>query len=167
MQGLSPLPPRQERDIYIDPEVPAYKVINKRGFFDDIDTLHPQDALIYWEGEPNMGFEPLNEPAIDKMRAYLEELDRKAQLIAKEKGSGHVNMVNAFEANQRLKDMDRKLGRSVDIEEDIAIMRAKRDPNNSKCRVINTNNVPRMVPMMQAKKTLKKAETTKTEAGNG
>lgn len=167
MQGLSPQPPRPERDIYIDPEVPAYKVINKRGFFDDMDTLHLQESLIYWDGEPNMGFEPLNEPAIDRMREYLEELDRKAQLLAKEKGTTHVNMVNAFEANQRLKDMDRKLGRSVDIEEDIAIMRGKRDPSNSKCRIITANSAPRMVPMMQAKKTLKKAEATKVESDNG
>lgn len=121
-QGLSPMPPRQQAQVYIDPEVAAYKIIEKRGFFDDQDTLWLQGSMIYWEGEPSLAFEPLNELAEITMREHLEKLDAEGKKVAEQNGKSHANIVNAFDARKRLQEMDRKMGRSVDIDEGTKIM---------------------------------------------
>lgn len=116
------MPPRQQGQIFTDSDVPAYKIVEKRGFFDDHDTLWPQGAMIYWEGEPSLAFEPLNELADMIMREHLEKLDSEGRNVAEKNGKSHANMVNAFDAKKRLQEMDRKMGRSVDIEEEPKIM---------------------------------------------
>ena len=143
-QGLSPTPPRQQVQVYIDQDVAAYKIIEKRGFFDDQDTLWPQGSMIYWEEEPSLSFEPLNELAEITMREYLEKLDEEAKNVAKVSGKSHATLVNAFDARKRLQEMDRKMGRSVDIEEDVKIM-GGRHYNKPKARSIHEVN---MTPMM-------------------
>lgn len=145
LQGLSPAPPRQQMDIYIDPDMPAYKVIEKRGFFDDNDHLWSQGSMIYWEDEPNMGFEPLNDLAEEMMRDYLTKLDGKAQEVAKAKGMGHASLVNAFDAKQRLLELDRRFERSVDQEEELPIMRAK---HFGKKKARSIHDVRPSTPMM-------------------
>ncbi len=126
MQRLSPSPPRAQSNNNIDPDVPAYVVIEKRGFFDDSDKLWEKGSMIYWEGTPNLGFEPLNEIAEEKMREYLVYLDEKAQDVSDTKGTSHASLVNAFEARRRIQEMDRTAGRSVDREEQVPILRAQR-----------------------------------------
>lgn len=127
MQGLSPVPPRQNSQVYINADRPAYRVIEKRGFFDDMDTLWEKGRMIYWDGEPNPGLEPLNEKAESAMREYLEALDAKAKQVAEKRGTGYASQVNAFDAKRRLDDMDRKSGRQIDQEEMTPIMGAKKD----------------------------------------
>lgn len=156
MQGLSPVPPAPQQPIYIEEDVACYKIVDKRGFFDDTDTLWGPGSLIYWEAEPSMGFEPMNELAEITMREYLEKLDKIAQVVAKEKGMNHINLVGALEANQRLKEMDRKVGRSAEIEEEVSILGIKRKASKGKIKAVN--NQPRQAPIMQARKILKKSE---------
>lgn len=123
---LSPYPPRQAPQVYIDPDVPAYKVIEKRGFVDDQDHLWEKGSLIYWEGHPSMGLDPMNDLAEVAMREYLERLDGYANDVSEKNGTSHASIVNAFEARRRIADLDRKFGRSVDIEEQMPIMGAKK-----------------------------------------
>lgn len=156
MQGLSPMPPAPQQPFVIEEDVACYKIVDKRGFFDDTDTLWGPGSLIYWEGEPSMGFEPMNELAELTMREYLQKLDKLAQEVDKLKGTQHVNLVGALEASQRLKEMDRKIGRSAEIEEEVAILGIKRRTSVGKIRAVT--NQPRPVPMMQARKILKKTE---------
>ena len=125
MQGLSPNLPMLQNNPTIDQDVPAYIVVEKRGFYDDSDKLWPKGSMIYWEGTPNPGFEPLNELAEEKLREYFIMLDKKANEVAEKRGTGHASLVNAFEARRRLQDMDRKLGRSVNIDEPLPIMGVK------------------------------------------
>lgn len=106
MQGLSPVPPRPQTQVHIDSSRPAYIVIEKRGFFDDADKLWEKGSMIYWDGEPNPGLDPINDMAMDRMRSYLQVLDDKAMEVAKLKGAGHASMVNAFEARRRLAELD-------------------------------------------------------------
>lgn len=126
MQGLSPTPPQPQQRVDIDPDVPAYRVIEKRGFFDDTDRLWEKGSMIYWEGEPNLGFEPLNEIAYEKMREWLVKIDAEAEKVSKQKGMGHAKMVNAYEAKRRIAELDRMMGRSVNVEEQTPILGGKR-----------------------------------------
>ncbi len=125
MYGLSPVPPRQANNLQVDPDVPAYVVIEKRGFFDDNDHLWNKGEMIYWEGAPNPGLDPINELAEERMREYLTMLDKKADEVCEKKGTSHASMVNAYESRRRLQELDNKFDRSVDIEEEMPIMRAK------------------------------------------
>lgn len=126
VQGLSPHPPQAPRHVDINPDIPAYRIIDKRGFFDDSDHLWPKDSMIYWEGRPCSGFEALNELAEEKLRAYFVELDEKAKQVSEKNGKGHASLVNAYEARRRIQEMDRRAGRSVDQEEMTPIMGGKR-----------------------------------------
>lgn len=142
MHGLSPYPPMQQQQIQVNENIPAYKVIEKRGFFDDNDHLWPKDSLIYWEGDPNPGFEPLNELAEEKLREYFMMLDQKADEVCKAKGTGHASLVNAYESRRRLQQMDRKFERSVDIEEDFPILQARNKEKRAAKSIFDVRATP-------------------------
>lgn len=146
MQGLSPLPPRPQNRVDIDPDVPAYQIIEKRGFFDDQDNLWPKGSMIYWEGTPSMAFDPLNELAHEKMREYLQHLDDLAVQVDKQKGSSHASIVEAYTARRRIQEMDRRSGRSIDHEAQMPIMGAKQY-NQPRARSVEAGS-PRPTPMM-------------------
>lgn len=145
MHGLSPNQPRQQQNVDINPDIPAYVIIEKRGFFDDNDHLWSKGEMIYWEGVPNPGFEPLNELAEEKLREYFTMLDQKADEVCKLKGTGHASLVNAYEAKRRIQELDKKWERSVDIEEDLPIMRAK---HLGKKMARSINDTRGLTPMM-------------------
>lgn len=145
MHGLSPNQPRQQYQPEINPDVPAYIVIEKRGFFDDNDHLWNKGEMIYWEGVPNPGLDPLNELAEERLREYFIMLDKKADEVSALKGTGHASMVNAYEARRRLQEMDRKFERSVDIDEELPIMRAKHE---GKRKARSINDTRGLTPMM-------------------
>lgn len=145
--GLSPLPPRQAGNIEVDQDIPAYLVTEKRGFFDDADHLWAKGEMIYWEGTPSPGFEPLNELAEERLREYFTMLDKKAEEVAAKNGTSHASMVNAYESRLRLQEMDRKFGNSVDQEETMPIMQAKKEK-----RMARSVNDVRSTPMMRGQR---------------
>lgn len=147
MQGLSPVPPRQKQPNHIDANRAAFKVTEKRGFFDENDTLWEKGSMIYWDGPLNLGFEPLNELAEDRMREYLTHLDKKGQEVAEQRGSGYASQVDAFEARRRLTEMDKM---NVNEEEKVNIMRGH-NPNARKATSIDAENNAQ-VPMMRGKR---------------
>jgi hypothetical protein len=126
MYGLSPKQPAMQGPIHIDPDRPAYVVIDKRGFFDDMDKLWNQGEMLYWEGPLSLGLDPINDLAIEKMRAYLQELDKKAEEVAVKKGYGHASMVGAFEARRRLGEMERNLAMPVNETGEVQILGVKK-----------------------------------------
>lgn len=152
MQGLSPNIPMPKAMPAINQEKPAYIVSEKRGFYDDRDQLWPKGSMIYWEGTPSPGFEPLNELAEEKLREYFTMLEAKAEEVSKLKGTGHASLVNAFESRRRLQDMDRKLDRSVDIEEMMPIMGVKRQESKaSDINAVHNQGIPMMGYQRKAK----------------
>lgn len=153
MQNLSPNQPRPPVHYDIRDDIPAYVVVEKRGFFDDTDRLWGKGSMIYWEGEPNLGLDPLNELAEEKMRAFLTDLDAKAQEMSKGTNRASMNLMNAFEARQRLLEMDRKSGRSVDQDEQMPILQAKK--GLSKAKAIQEMS---FTPMLGAKREYKKKD---------
>lgn len=147
--GLSPVPPRPKQQVYVDPEVPAYKVIEKRGFFDEMDQLWEKGSLIYWEGPLNPGLEPINDIAKAKFRAYLVDLDKKGQEVAEKRGAGHASLVNAYDAKRILQEMDRK-ERGIGVDKKERIMGGDKSQARKAVRIGDAN--VDVVPMMQAKK---------------
>ncbi len=130
--GLSPTPPRNQNQLNVDQDIPAYIVTEKRGFFDDNDHLWPKGSMIYWEGTPSAGFEPLNEMAEEMLRMHFTELDKKAQEVSKQKGTSYASQVSAFESRRRLAELDRKNGMSVDEDELLPIMQAKKGSKSAR-----------------------------------
>jgi hypothetical protein len=68
-------------------ERPKYKILSPSGFFGPDDHLYIEDekgnpAVIFYDGEPNEDMEPLNEAAEDRMRTYLDKLDKLAEEVA-------------------------------------------------------------------------------------
>lgn len=73
----------------IDQSIPAYRILEKQGFHDGV-QLWQQGAAVYWEGVPNDKMEPLNEMASLKLGAYLDEMDKYDEAVAKAKGARWV-----------------------------------------------------------------------------
>ena len=149
MYGLSPVPPRAPAQLNIDAARPAYRVVEKRGFFDENDQLWEKGSMIYWEGPLNPGLEPINELAEANMREYLEHLDSEAHKVAEKKGSSYASLVNAFDAKRILNKMD-KDNRRVDEEEMTPIMGGEK--SRAKRAVAIGDPSPHEVPMMGARK---------------
>lgn len=154
MYGLSPLPPRQQTPLDVNPDIPAYRVIDKAGFFDDSDHLWIKDSLIYWEGKLSPGLEPINKLGEEKLREYFTYLDKKADEVCEKNGTSHVGITGAFEARRRLQEMDRKKSISVDMDEELPIMRAERNGKRKAHSIHDT----RMTPLMGKRGRPKKEE---------
>lgn len=91
MVQLGPLsinPPKA----YVKPRVkadrPAYMVSGK-GFFDGHELLNPGTA-IYFDGEPNADFLPMNKLAYDRMQEFLDKIELLAERAAKKAGNAYV-----------------------------------------------------------------------------
>ena len=125
MQGLSPAPPRQSMPIDIREDIPAYTVTEPRGFYDERDKLWEMGSMVYWVGEPNPGFDPLNKLAEERLREYYTDLDVKAQEVCAKNGHSHASLTNAFLARRKLQEMDKKILGSVDQDEKKPILGAR------------------------------------------
>lgn len=72
------------------PERPAYRVLDVAGFYGDDDTLYAEGAEIFFDGEPCVEMEALNEPARIKMEALLTRLDDAGRAAAEKAGRPYV-----------------------------------------------------------------------------
>jgi len=145
MHGLSPSPPRQSMPIDIRLDIPAYEVVEPRGFYDERDRLWEMGSMIYWQGAPNPGFEPLNKLAEDTLRDYYTDLDNKANEVCTQKGHSHASLTNAFLARRKLQEMDKKMEGSVDEEEAKSILGAK---HYGKAMAVSVDQPNKVTPIM-------------------
>lgn len=67
-------------------ERPKYRILDVAGFFSDNDTLYEYLDEIYFDGEPAIEMEPLNEAAKEKYVSLLESLDEEARKTAEKLG---------------------------------------------------------------------------------
>lgn len=89
-------------DKFERPERPAYRVLDTAGFFGDDDTLYAEGAEIYFDGEPCVEMEPLNESARIKMIALLERLDDEGRKVAEKLGRPYVGRPRSLEGGLAL-----------------------------------------------------------------
>lgn len=67
-------------------ERPAYRILSTAGFFSDNDTLYEEGAEIYFDGEPSVEMEPMNEAARKRYTEMLERLDDLGRKTAEKLG---------------------------------------------------------------------------------
>jgi len=87
---------------YTAPERPAYRVLDVAGFFGDDDTLYPEGSEIFFDGEPSVEMEPLNEAARVKMIALLEKLEEKGREAAEKAGRPYTGRPRSLEGGLAL-----------------------------------------------------------------
>lgn len=75
----------------------AYRILDVAGAFLDDDTLHPEGAEIYWDGEPALEMEPLNETARIRYVAMIEKLDTEGRKVAEKLGRPYTGMTRNLE----------------------------------------------------------------------
>lgn len=86
----------------IDPDRPAWRVLNPSGFFGPNDHLYAEGEEIYFDGEPNEEFEPLNEAAKVKLVAYLERLDALGRESAAKAGKAYAGRPRSLDGGLAL-----------------------------------------------------------------
>lgn len=112
---------------FVRPEQPAYRVLDVAGFFGDDDTLHAEGEEIFFDGEPCVEMEPLNEPARIKMEALLNRLDDAGRAAAEKAGRPYVG---------RPRNLDGALELATAIQrQEMAVMGAEK----TKTSVTNVN----------------------------
>lgn len=100
----------------ISAEKPAYRVLAVAGFFGPDDHLYQQGDMIYFEGEPNEEFEPLNDKAREIMASYLNKLDDLGRAVAEKLGRPFVG---------RPRDLDGAIQFATEVQRDnMAVMAA-------------------------------------------
>ena len=87
-------PPRQYVPAVIPNDVPVYKVGDGKFYVDD--ELLNEGAIITWEEEPNPNLIPMNKMAVDRMRAYLTQLDVYGEEKAKQDKKKYVPLLKQF-----------------------------------------------------------------------
>lgn len=86
----------------IDPDRPAWRVLNPSGFFGPNDHLYLEGEEIYFDGEPNEELEPLNEAAKVKLVSYLERLDALGREAASKAGKAYAGRPRSLDGGLAL-----------------------------------------------------------------
>lgn len=76
---------------------PAYRVLAPAGFFGPDDHLYVEGAEIYFDGEPNLEFEPLNSKAHEAMNAYIDKLNEEGQKVAAQNGRAYAGIARTLD----------------------------------------------------------------------
>lgn len=100
---------RNQQQLVIKNDRPAYRVLNEPGLFAG-DTLWPAGSVIYYDDTPNEEMEPLNDLARDRMREYLTFLNECAAEVAKQSGKRLIGgRKNIEEAMNDLREDTRRM----------------------------------------------------------
>jgi hypothetical protein len=89
LAALSIAPRMEPRPIKVRDDRPAYGVGGK-GFFDQYCKFWNTGEALYFDGEPNIDFVPLNKAAYDKMTEFLDKLDALGLKRAKRDGKEYI-----------------------------------------------------------------------------
>ena len=94
MVQLGPLsinPPKSVAPLRIKHQDKAAYGVGGKGFFDNKRFWYPGEAL-YFDGEPNLNFTPLNKLAYERMQAFLDKLDAAGMKRAKKDNKDYTPM---------------------------------------------------------------------------
>lgn len=83
-------------------------VTDPAGFFGPDATLYKEGEMIYFAGEPSVGLQPLNKPAREKKKEYLQRLDEMGRAAAEKLGKAYTGYGNATETAIELERLNAK-----------------------------------------------------------
>jgi hypothetical protein len=81
----------------IPTDVPVYRINDQMFYCDDV--LLQEGRVLAWEEEPNLAMIPLNELAIERMRVYLDKLDKFSAEKCANENRTHHSLLKDFEAS--------------------------------------------------------------------
>lgn len=121
----------------------AYRILSTAGFFSDNDTLYEEGAEIYFDGEPSVEMEPLNQLARQRYTEMLEKLDDLGRKTAEKLGrpwtgyrrdlSGALEIATAVQKAEMAVMNAKKEATTEKIEHDEApMLGTKRKPGRPK-----------------------------------
>lgn len=151
--------------------VPLFRVLNEQGWFGPDDTLHPRGSVIAWDGGLNEHLEPLNQAAEDRMREYLDHLDRMGELKAELEGRTFIRRAGdlgevAAEAMANRPKFERSMPRSnpdAPIRPDMQPAAAKRAALAKRAKqLLGVQEPPQQRPNDQAQKVVNVLGSTYT-----
>lgn len=94
---LSPTPHAKRSTFYIPQDRPVYRVENPRGFFGPDDILHPQGSVLYFDDEPSIDMEPMNDIATARKLELLKKLDDCGRQVAAATGKAYNSLADALQ----------------------------------------------------------------------
>lgn len=92
---------------------PAYRVLDPAGFYGPDDNLWPENAEIYFDGEPNEQMEPLNVAAHQRLTTYLNRLDDFAKIAAEKAGRPFVGRPRSLDGAIAIATQDMRNSMSI------------------------------------------------------
>lgn len=126
LSGLSPMPPQRKGTTIIPQDVPVYR-IGAGKFFGPDDTPYDAGDIMEFDGEPNPDFEPLNDKAEERMKAYLQKLDDEGRKAAEKAGKNYTSLADAWETSIELERENSKQVRLLNGRKEAPLMGAKKN----------------------------------------
>lgn len=136
--------PKQRVEYDIDPTVPCYKYVGKKGFWTPEDELLGFGELFYMEGEPNTDLEPMNELARKNLNDFYDKLERFSAAKAKKDGKSFAPLPRNFNKEFELPSEDSRKVQLVKDGPGVPLLGAKRRGRPPKVRKLQSETLPDM-----------------------
>lgn len=120
------MPPQQNYAPVVIPQHRPFYRINGEKFFGPDDTLYQDGSIIGWDGEPNLGMEPLNDKAQVEMQKFLKKLDKYGREAAEKAGKAYHSLADAHANSIALAQQDSKQVELISGKKQVPLMGAKK-----------------------------------------
>ena len=121
---------------------PAYRILAEKGFFGPDDNLYPFGEEIYFDDEPNLDMEPLNEPARQRMKEFVGKLEELGRQAAIKNGREFTGLPLNIEAALEQASMDARRVQSISNPNGVALMKSDKTSKNTGVGKIEDSSVP-------------------------
>lgn len=128
--------------VIISSDRPAYKILADKGFFGPDDHLYNFGELIYFDDEPNMDMEPMNEPARVRMHEYLTKLDELGRKAAIHFGRPYQGLASTLEDAVSQSTEDYRRVQSISNPTGVALMRSDKRAKNTGIQRVAAEEIP-------------------------
>ncbi len=110
---------------------PAYRILSEKGFFGPDDNLYPFGEQIYFDDEPNLDMEPLNELARKRKAEFINKLEELGRQAAVKNGREFTGLPMNIESAIEQASMDARRVQSISNPDGVALMKADKTHKNT------------------------------------
>lgn len=120
----------------------AYRVLATAGFNGPDDHLYPEGAVIYYDDEPNLEFEPLNRKAHETMTAYIDKLDALGRVAAEKAGRSYTGLPRTLDDAVRIASQDARRVQLVAGDGGVPLMGGRKNGPKTVEAIVDTAEAP-------------------------
>lgn len=126
----------------ISEDRPAYRVLATAGFNGPDDHLYSEGAVIYYDDEPNLEFEPMNGKARAAINAYIDKLDQAGRVAAEKAGRTYTGIPRTLDDAVRIASQDARRVQLVQGDGGVPLMGGRKNGPSKVEAIIDDAETP-------------------------